>query len=620
MLSQPRIPGVLPSSASYSNTRYHQLKHSMSYPSRRPAHRSADVSIRSRPSKTKSVSDLQQLSQFSSTNLPKAHSWHMMANNQKSNLSVAYAQEINLAPKRHRKHSSRKRKKSIQPPRRLPSPPKRQPSFRAQRRSTVKIPECGVIRISTLDEMPIANQQKSQRSNSINNDRSSTKGSVSNSCKHRKGNRKKDEVQVDSDAQSSSSSSSSHSHSSLQQRLNGSLRNDPLITAAMENFRQFRRTFSQTKLSNPRSRNLSRDSLCSDSTFHSSPPSSRRSRNDSQSSFTSIERSEIRQLIKTVKSKRPKPLTIPDQVSTPPSVHSLTTTSHSPAPIKKSRKSSLTEELDREFGKLRELDPDQELDCVAPSTISKRKKPIEKPPVATIPPIPTFDELLRKVQLRPIDKTIKTISLQEKPIDDIYENPLSCIPVSVSVPVPVPQCSPIPLDEIKTDESKHEYAIPIKKSEERSFPQISHFQPTRNLKFPKPIMNINSEKQSPRPVSMFSWFQNTSTNPLPTTFQPNRIINNRSENGSTSVKENIYTEDIDVYVPSSAIEKSGENILQIHLDNENILTDEYYSDYQTKQIPNSSSILNEFSQLFARKHKQHHQNKLYKKEHRCSIM
>jgi hypothetical protein len=41
---------------------------------------------------------------------------------------------------------------------------------------------------------------------------------------------------------SSSSSSSCSSRSSLQQRFNGSLRNDPLIISAMKDFRQLRRT------------------------------------------------------------------------------------------------------------------------------------------------------------------------------------------------------------------------------------------------------------------------------------------------------------------------------------------------------------------------------------------
>jgi hypothetical protein len=52
-------------------------------------------------------------------------------------------------------------------------------------------------------------------------------------------------TRMDSDIQSSSSSSSSnHSRLSLQRRLNGSLRNDPLIIAAMEDYRQLHRSTS----------------------------------------------------------------------------------------------------------------------------------------------------------------------------------------------------------------------------------------------------------------------------------------------------------------------------------------------------------------------------------------
>lgn len=49
---------------------------------------------------------------------------------------------------------------------------------------------------------------------------------------------------MDSDDQSSSSSSS-NSRLSLQRLLNGSLRNDPLIAAAMEDYRHLRRSSSQ---------------------------------------------------------------------------------------------------------------------------------------------------------------------------------------------------------------------------------------------------------------------------------------------------------------------------------------------------------------------------------------
>jgi hypothetical protein len=191
----PRPSFILPQQQNpYSNTRYNHLKKSTSD---RSAHRSVDTSSRShryptrnysipsyqyRPSKTKSVSDLRQRSQSSSTHLPKAQSWHAMTNPRQPNLSVSYAQEIHLTPKPHRKRSV-KRKKS-QPKRHLPSSPKRRASFNHHRkRSTIEIPECGLVRISTLDEMPLPNNQTPKRNNSMNNDRLSNKGSISNSSK-----------------------------------------------------------------------------------------------------------------------------------------------------------------------------------------------------------------------------------------------------------------------------------------------------------------------------------------------------------------------------------------------------------------------------------------------------
>lgn len=278
----------------------------------------------------------------------------------------------------------------------------------------------------------------------------------------------------------------------------------------------------------------------------------------------------------------------------------------------KLKKSCIAEELDREFNKLRALDPDQELNYVNPSSICKRKKTNEKPRDNTTPS-PTFDQLLRQVQLRPIDKSIiKPVCFKEKPADDIYENPL--------LSIPVPRSSPIPTEEIKSEEiMKHEYAVPIKKTEVKSLPQICHFQPMRNFKSTKSAPYIVPEKRTSRPHSMLSWFHNNLTSPIPTTFQPTRSVNNQNEYGTMSVKENIYTSDIDVYLPTSIIDKTDNNSLQIHLDNQTILTDDFYSEFQTKQITtNSSSILNDFSQLFSRKYK--HQNKLQKKNQRCSIM
>jgi len=131
--------------------------------------------------------------------------------------------------------------------------------------------------------------------------------------------------------------------------------------------------------------------------------------------------------------------------------------------------------------------------------------------------------------------------------------------------------------------------------------------------------NILPEKRASRSLSMLNWFHNGLTNSFPTTFQPDRITNNQNESGTTSVKENIYTTDIDVYSsPSSISDKNENNSLQIHLDNQTILTDDFFSDYETKETTNSTSILDDFSHLFTRKHK--HQNKLHKKIQRCSIM
>ncbi len=312
-------------------------------------------------------------------------------------------------------------------------------------------------------------------------------------------------------------------------------------------------------------------------------------------------------MIKTSKTKDTKSLNNPLHSSPPPSEQSIAIDSPPLVPTIKPRKSSLTEELDREFDKLRALDPDQEMKCVTPSTICKRKKTLEKP-APPVPPLPTFDELLRQVQLRPIDKSIKPVCLKEKLIDNHYENPL--------LSIPVPRSSPIPVDEIKIEEPKHEYAVPIKKNNaKQSLPLISHFQPNRNFKFDRSITNIRPSKRTPRSLSMLNWFHSNLTNPFPSTFQPNQIIENPNEYGTTSIKENIYISDMDVYSPSSMIDKTDhDHSLQIHLDNQTILTDDFYSDYETKQTTNSSSILDDFSHLFIRKHK------LNKKSQRCSIM
>lgn len=213
----PRKPRS--SSTSLSNTRYRQLKQQTHNFDRR--------------------SETRSISRSTSARLLKTHS---------SNLSVAYAHEAHLTPKPRRKGSLRRKPRSLPPP---PPPPQRKPSFRRHRqpKRPVYIPERGIVRISTLDELPMV----SHRAPSINHDRISIKGSISNSSQHRiktkeisrsvSNDGRTNTSNFNSDGHSSSSSSSSLS---IQQRLNGSLRNDPLITAAMEDYRQLRRSNSQT--------------------------------------------------------------------------------------------------------------------------------------------------------------------------------------------------------------------------------------------------------------------------------------------------------------------------------------------------------------------------------------
>ncbi|CAF3919973.1 unnamed protein product [Rotaria sordida] len=72
--------------------------------------------------------------------------------------------------------------------------------------------------------------------------------------------------------------------------------------------------------------------------------------------------------------------------------------------------------------------------------------------------------------------------------------------------------------------------------------------------------------------------------------EQNRILNNQNQYGTTNVKENIYTLDINVYLPTSTIDKNEDNYRRIHLDNQTIVTDDFYSDYQTKT--NNKFIIN----------------------------
>lgn len=235
--------------------------------------------------------------------------------------------------------------------------------------------------------------------------------------------------------------------------------------------------------------------------------------------------------------------------------------------------------------------------------------------------------------------------------------------------------------------TKHEYAVPIKKSEEKPIPQISHFQPVRKSTFNKPItpslpatpaLHRPTSHTSPyapqsyqppvyfppmhtqpshppsvhapptyaqpahalpthppptyappahpspavpepsHPTTSFQWPQYGLTNPILTTFQPHASLSHQSEHSVASAKENIYTDDIDVCIPSSTIEKDDNDALQNHLDNQTIVTDDLYTDFGTKQTVITSSILDDFSLLFKRKHKQ--QNQFTKRNQRCSIM
>lgn len=319
-------------------------------------------------------------------------------------------------------------------------------------------------------------------------------------------------------------------------------------------------------------------------------------------------------MIKKIKTNEKKPSIISLPASPFGSDESLISNTRSSIPKIKPQKSCIAEELDREFNKLRALNPDREINFVNPSSICQRKKTNEKP-VENTPPLPTFDELLRQVQLRPIDKpVIKPICFKENSDIDNYENPFSSIPV--------PCCSPLPIEEpTETEEiMKHEYALPIKKTEKRSLPYISAFQPMRGgIKSTGSSSYTVPEKRVSRPHSMLNWFHNNVTHPLPSTFQPTRTVDIQNEyNGTTSVKENIYTSDINVYIPTLTMDKNDNEELQIHLDNQTIVTDDLYTDIPPKHTTNSSSLLTDFSHLFTRKHKP--QNKFSIKNQRCSIM
>ena len=311
--------------------------------------------------------------------------------------------------------------------------------------------------------------------------------------------------------------------------------------------------------------------------------------------------------------------------SQPATVLSVTESSRvkptSAIPTTKPKKSSITEELDREFGKLRALVPEQELTYVTPSSIAKRKARTKRP-APILPPIPTFNELLQQVQLRPINKRTAMASLRISPLSVTFpreENASVDAIKTPLAPIVVPQSSPIPPFEDKADEEKHDYATPVKRSEDKFRAQLCQFQPIGKT---KPIAVALPNKVQPRPLSVFDWLQSGLTNSFPSTFQPNRVSNPSHGYAAASAKENIYTPDVDVHFPIPSLDKNEENSLEAHLENQTIMTDHYYSDHDCEQTTTAtsttSSILNDVSRLLTRKHE--HKLKSHRKHSRCSIM
>jgi hypothetical protein len=305
-----------------------------------------------------------------------------------------------------------------------------------------------------------------------------------------------------------------------------------------------------------------------------------RSRSHSQSSFTSLERLEIRHLIKALKTKGLRsldlPLSSPLSPSVPaPSVEQSTSKPLANMPIGKHQKSSITEELDQKFAQLRSVDPNRDLIYVKPSLLHKQN--------STFPPLPTVKELSQRVQIQSTDDAIS------------------------------------PLDPMKDDElsaNKHEYAVPKKN------PSVVHLRANkkkdeqmRSFSFCKPMNDLVHET---RPASMLNWLQCGLSNQLPATFQPNRMSNiDQNTYGRSLVKENIYASEIDVHVPFPD---------EKHYFHDPQLMADYFS--ACKSSNKHSSIFQEFSRLFSRS--AHHQavdekcprkSKFQKANYRrCSIM
>lgn len=213
--------------ASYSNTRYNHLKQSTSHINR---HRSVDASLHSQQyyisnhqyqaSKTKSTSDFHHESNQNSARLLKAHSWHSMHHLNQSHMNFAKELPV-IHEKQHNPLYSPPQKRKL---------PKNQLLLSSSPIVQKEIPEPGLVRISTLDEIPLIQNPIYKADITTPNINIDNKNNSNKKSHYKK----------------SSSSSTCSSHSSLQKILNGTLRHDPLLTAAMEDFRQLRRTSSQS--------------------------------------------------------------------------------------------------------------------------------------------------------------------------------------------------------------------------------------------------------------------------------------------------------------------------------------------------------------------------------------
>lgn len=322
-----------------------------------------------------------------------------------------------------------------------------------------------------------------------------------------------------------------------------------------------------------------------------------RSRSHSQSSFTSLERLEIRHLIKALKSKGLQSLELPLPSSLSRSVPASSMEQSISKPsvnisAGKHQKSSITEELDQKFAQLRSIDPNRDLIYVKPSLLHKQHN-------NTFPPLPTVRELLQKAQMQSSENV-------KKPTDG-----------STSSPNPMKITEEEEVDTELTA-TKPEYAVPKKN------PSVVHLrshkkkdEQMRSFSFCKPMNDLVHET---RPASMLNWFQSGLSNPLPATFQPNRMSNiDQNTYGRSLVKENIYASEIDVHVPFPD---------EKHYFHDPHLMADYFS--ACKSSNKHASIFQEFSRLFSRSAHHHHQaadekcprkSKCQKTNYRrCSIM